>query len=227
MHRRGLRRGSAPWCRRCKIRDSRGMAFGGLFVTDLERVGGVEIFHAASFDKGLRHPVIRGGQEEAMVEPDVERAGREFAVPVRRRVAKAEVPFANDRGGIARALKDPRQGLGARLNDSRAVRRRDACAFLPEGIRACEQRKARGCAGGRGGITAGKPDPVARELVNGRRLHRLGTVGRHVPITEVVGHDDDNVRPLRRIGRPEGKQREGNEQVFHGASECWREPGVL
>jgi len=138
------------------------MVIGRFLVADPQRIGGVEVLHATALDERLRHAVVCGGQEEAMVEANVKRARPQLAVPVRRGIAEAEVPFADGGRGVARALEHSGQGLGAGLDDGRAVRRRDAGALLPEGVRAREQREARGRAGGRAAIAAGEAHAPSR-----------------------------------------------------------------
>ena len=73
----------------------------GLLVADPDRVGRVEADDAAVLDVDARHAVAGGGDEEAVVEADVERAGRDVAVPVEVARAQPEVPLADDAGRVA------------------------------------------------------------------------------------------------------------------------------
>src|SRR3546814_8118908 len=50
-------------------------------VIDADRVGGVEVHDAAILDQHRRHAVERRGHEIAIVEADIERPGRDRAVP--------------------------------------------------------------------------------------------------------------------------------------------------
>src|SRR3546814_14872879 len=65
-------------------------------VIDADRVGGVEVHDAAILDQHRRHAVERRGHEIAIVEADIERPGRDRAVPVDLAVAEAQMPFAAD-----------------------------------------------------------------------------------------------------------------------------------
>ena len=80
----------------------------GSLVADLDGIVGIEADDAVVLDVDARHAVARGRDDEAVVEADFERAGLDLAVPIGLAVAEAEVPFADDAGGVAGLLQDRR-----------------------------------------------------------------------------------------------------------------------
>ena len=80
-------------------------------VVDFERVGRVEADDAPALNEDGRHAVVGRGHDERLVKSDVERAARDLAVPVDglARLAEAEVPLADDRGGVAGGLERRRR----------------------------------------------------------------------------------------------------------------------
>src|SRR5690606_12301020 len=64
------------------MRQPRRMILARFFRTDPQRIGGIEIANAVILDEHLRDTIVRRRQQEAVVEPDLQRPRLEFAVPV-------------------------------------------------------------------------------------------------------------------------------------------------
>jgi len=197
----------------------------GPAVAHPERIGGVEPAHVPVLDEHRRDAVVGGGQHEAVVEAVLERAWREPAVPVGPDAGRpqAEVPLADDRRRVARPPEQGGERGGAGRDDAGRVRRRDPGAAAPEGVDPRQQREPRRRAGRGGTVAAREAVALAGEPVDAGRPHPRGAVARHVPPAEVVGHDEDDVRPLRGrpVGGPAGRRGEAGR---HGGQPCDHRP---
>ena len=80
----------------------------------MDRVVGIEADHAVVLDVDAGHAVAGGGDDEGVVEADLERAGLDLAVPVEVAGAQAEVPFADDAGAVAGLLAAWREACSGR-----------------------------------------------------------------------------------------------------------------
>ena len=145
----------------------------------------------------LRHAIVSRRQQKIVIKPNLARSGLKFAIPVRSiRSAQAEVPFADHCRFVAGFFEQARQRLRPRLDYRRAIGRRDAGARLAKGVLAREERKASRRARGGRAITAGKPNAALGQFVDMRRLQilRLRAVTAQIAITQIIGHDNDDVR---------------------------------
>ncbi len=91
--------------------------------------------------------------------------------------------------------EDARQRRPARLDDQRSVAGQDAGARLAPRIFAGEHRVAGRRAGGGRRMCVGETDAFARQPIDVRRLDARGAVGGDIAVAEIVGVDQDDVRP--------------------------------
>ena len=209
---------------RFAVRLAGGMVTGGFFVTDPERIFRVEIQHAVVLHVDLRDAVVRGGQEEIVIEAELARTGRDDAVPIGAFAfgTETEVPFADDRGFVAGGFGDVGDRKCVRRDDEVAVGRGHAGAFAPEGIATGEKRVACRRAGGSGAVTAREPQSFSGEAVDVRRLERGSTIGGDVAVPEVIGHDDNDIRFLSGEKRRESGEENDNDGAHGTKSEGLR-----
>ena len=115
-------------------------------------------------------------------------------------VLVAEVVLAELAGGVAHALERGRDRHGLRRNaDRRAGLADRGHAGADRQLAGDEVGAARRAA--RLGVVVGEQHALGGELVEVRRPpgHHAAVVGADVPHADVVAHDDDDVRPLRRL----------------------------
>ena len=74
-----------------------------------------------------------------MIKANLQRPRLQLAIPIRLGIAQTKMPLTNDCCGIARFFQDRRQGLRARLDQRRTIRRSHARALLAKGERPGEQ----------------------------------------------------------------------------------------
>ena len=86
-------------------------------VVELDRVGRVEIDDAVVFDPDTRDAVAGGGDDPRVVEPDLQRAGFDVVVVIGGRGAEAEMPFADDAGGVAGAFQQRGDGRAVGVDE--------------------------------------------------------------------------------------------------------------
>ena len=107
----------------------------GVFVTNGEGIGGVEVEDMVVFDIDTGNTIICIWKQKAIVEADFQWAGFDAAVPVGSGWrAKAQVPFTDDGGGIAGLLEERWESDSARLNQGGGVDAADAGSFLAKGV---------------------------------------------------------------------------------------------
>ena len=114
--------------------------------------------------------------------------------------------------------EDARQRRPARLDDQRGVAGQDAGARLAPRIFAGEHRVAGRRAGGGRRMRVGETDAFARQPIDVRRLDARGAVGGDVAVAEVVGVDQDDVRPglgCRHRGRERRQRGCGKDSRCH------------
>ncbi len=183
------------------------------FVADGERVGGVEVENAVVFNVDLGHAVVGGGEDEGLVEADFEGAGLELAIPIGLFVAEAEVPFADDSGAVSGGLEERWEGGGAGADDGGTIGRGDAGALLAEGVGAGEEGETSGRAGGGRGVTAGEALALGGEFVDVGGFESGVAVTGDIAVTEIIGHDDDDVGfPHLGVGDDGERQEENAEK---------------
>ena len=90
-------------------------------VADADGILGIEICNATILDKDAGHAIAGGGDQEGVIETEVEGPGLDFAVPIRMAGSQAEMPFADCRRRVAAALQHGRDGGSARFDDERRV----------------------------------------------------------------------------------------------------------
>ena len=158
-----------------------------------------------------------------VIETKFERSGFELlGVIDPRRGAVAEMPFADEAGGVAVLLQE-RGDRGARrldeewiegVGDATVIERRAPT------VAACDERVARRRANRRRRIGIGETSPFARETVEVGRLNErgIGAVGTKAPVAEVIGEDDEDVGRERSGRQGEGKASDGEcgEDADHG-----------
>ena len=200
----------------------------------VERTGGRH-GHAVTIDEGV-NPIGRGaarGAEECL-KPVVHRPTFDAATEVdalhfiqfsrvnrfARLVAErqAHMPFADRSGGVALRLQHRRQRQATRSDQGRSAGTLEHRAAIRHAKRhlASHQTVARGRADRGGTVRIGEAHPVAREPVEMRRGDlRLGVVAAHIPVTEVVSEDEQDVGFLSRAcGRKCCTEGDNNEREF-------------
>ena len=163
-------------------------------VTDRDRICRIEPDHAAVFDVNGGHAIAGRSHDERIVEADVVRRRRDFAVPVRPACGpETEVPLADDACRVACAPQQRGQRGPTGLDDQRRIARQDTGARLAERILAGQQRVARRCAGRRRGMRIGETQSGLRQAVDVRGADGLGAVRGNVAVSQVIGVNDDDV----------------------------------
>ncbi len=171
-----------------------GVVGGGFFTADPEWVERVEVQDCFIFHVDLGYPVIGGGEEEGVIEADLEGARGEGAVPVGAGgVAQAEVPFTDDGGLVSGIFEEGGEGGRSGLDDSGAIGGCYAGVILAEGVGAGEEGEAGGGAGGGGAVSAGEAEAFGGEAIDIWGVDVGGAVAGHIAIAQVIGHDDDDV----------------------------------
>ena len=154
---------------------------------------GIQPHHAAILDVDARHAVARGGNDEGVIEAHFERAGLDFAVPVRFAVAQAQVPLSHAPGGVARLLEHGRERRAARLDDQGGVAGQNPGAGFAERVFPGHERVARRRAGGRRRMAVGEAHAARRQPVHVGSLHARGAVAAKIAVADIVGQDHHDV----------------------------------
>ena len=115
-----------------------------------------------------------------------------------------QVPFADIGHLIAGALEHFTQGEGVFVQGNAfpfVVAEIAGVAAHGDAGRAFarEQHSPGGCASGVAGVEVGELHAHARQLVQFRGFDDLLPVGTQFPIAQIIGHQKENVRPLRRL----------------------------
>ena len=183
-------------------------------VTHADGVGGIQADDAVIFHIHARHTVAGRGHEEGVVEANLERAGRDLAVPIRPAcAAETEVPFTDDAGFVSGGFQKRGKCGRARRDAERRIARCDGrTRLLPPRVAAREECAPSGRAGGRGRVGIGEAATVLRELVENGRLHEFRAVATEVAVADVVSEDENDVRFFRRDSRDADGENEGDER---------------
>ena len=148
----------------------------------------------------------------------------------------AQVPFADQRGAVAGFFEQRRQrGMFGRQADvacgpGERFFQADGQAVL---VASGDERDAGGGADGGVGVGLGEADAFGGEVVEDGRAVVWAAVAGEVGEAEVVGHDEDDVRPRARWGRPrfrcegEGRRSERGEGLAAGEAERLHKAGTL
>ena len=91
-----------------------------MLVADRQRIGLGQPAHAISLYIRARHAIGRCGNDERIIEPDVQRPRRDPLVPVERAGAQPQVPLAHARSRVPRAAEHLRKRDGSRTDDQGA-----------------------------------------------------------------------------------------------------------
>src|SRR5215813_2631798 len=119
----------------------------------------------------------------------------------------AEMPFAEDPGGVPGFLKLPREtdlcvrGESVVAGAGSGNDFGDAAALL---IASGHQPRAGGTTNGPAGMEIGEADAARGEAVEIRRPNVGVAVAAHVAVAEIVGENQQNVRPARGSGQRGG-----------------------
>jgi hypothetical protein len=111
-------------------------------------------------------------------------------------IVRAEVPLADEAGGVAERAQDLGEGLlGGGQTDGGILRAPGEGALVAEalGIAAGDQAGAVGRAVGVGDVGAGKDHAAGGDAVEPGGGDFLGAVEADVAVAELVGEDDDDV----------------------------------
>lgn len=166
----------------------------GFFIADPKGVEGVEVEDGFIFHVDLGDAVVGGGEEEGVIEADLEGARGERAVPVRAGgVTEAEVPFSDDGGLVSGLFEEGGERGGSGLDDGGAIGGCDAGVILAEGVGAGEEGESGGGAGGGGAIATGEAEAFGGEAVDIGCKDVGGAVAGDIAVAEVIGHDDDDI----------------------------------
>ena len=134
----------------------------------------------------------------------------------------SEMPFADEPRGVSPVLEELRQGTSRGLETAYEVRRPGAERRLELEallVAACDEARAGRGAGRAVRVEVGETHSLADEPVDVRRAEVGAAVAREVAVAHVVGHDEDDVGPARRLLRVrEGGQR--GERTAEQAGEC-------
>jgi hypothetical protein len=159
---------------------------------------GTQAEDAVVFDEDAGDVVVILRDCELVIETELERAGFQFFRVVDARFdAVAEMPFADEAGGVAVLLQQRGDGRAGGLDeewvegvgDATVIERRaPAVAAGDEGV-------ARGRADGGGRVGVRETPALAREAIEIRCADecRIGAVGTEAAVAVVVGEDDDDV----------------------------------
>ena len=131
-----------------------------------------------------------------------------FRLPFGAHLAKA--PLADERGGVAGLLQHAGHGHVARRQRlCRVVARAGIAAHAGvTHVPAGHEHAARRRADSRPGVELREADPLGRQPIEVRRLDDPLPVRTEIAVAEVVGQDEDDVRPRRGLrGRTCGGQR--------------------
>ncbi len=165
---------------------------GGLLFRETQRVGRIAFVDAGIFDEDERRLRVGVGQAEVVVEPGVQRAGSDFAVPervvIRLTRSPAEVPFSKRGGVVAVVLEDLREEdfvLGEIQGWLGAL----GTPVVAPGKNAI----ARGLADGGRRMGVGELHSLGGEFVDVRRLEQRRSVAADIPVAEVVCEHEDEV----------------------------------
>ena len=168
-----------------------------LRITHPQRVGRIEVLDDVILDDHLRHTVVGGGEQEAVVEAVFVGPWHEPAIPVGPRTffAQSEVPLADHGSGVSGVFEHRGEGRPVRLDDGGRVGGCDPGAWPPKRILPGEE----GIAGRRAGrcraVATRETNSLTGEAVDVGCLHRGCPVARHIPPAEIIGHDHDHVGP--------------------------------
>ena len=110
-----------------------GFAGERVVVIHADRVFRVQVDDAAVLHEDARHAVAGGRENEGVVETDVERTGRDLAIPIEVAGAQAEMPLADHAGAVAGLFQHGGERVAAGLDDQRRVAR--AGRRCPDGAR--------------------------------------------------------------------------------------------
>ena len=169
-----------------------------LLIRHLDGCRRVVVSHTPILDEDAGHTVGRRCHDVALVESKVGRALVEQSVPVLRSglAAQSQMPFADGRRPVASLPKHVSECELLRADDHPCIPSRHISALPPEGILPREQSVARRRARRGAGVGVGEAHATCRQPVDARCLHLRGTVARQVAIPQVVGNDEDHVRPF-------------------------------
>ena len=184
-----------------------------LAVTDPDRVARVEADDVVAPDEHAGHAVAGRRHDEGVVEADLQRARLDRAVPVDRAGPQPEVPLADDPRRVARPLQHRGQGLAPRLDDEGGVAGEDARPLPSPGVFARQQGVAGRRAGRRRRVRVGEPQALPRQPVDVRRADPRRPVTPDVAVAQVVGIDEDDVRPLGGGRQARGQDRHEREDA--------------
>ena len=172
-----------------------------------------------------RDAIAGGGDDEAVIEADLQWTRLDRAVPVDVSGAQPEVPFSNACRRIACTAENARNGHRAGIDNQCRVSGKDAGPALAPGILPCQQRIAAGGAGRGGRVGIGEAKPLPGQMIDVRRLHLGRAVAADISITQIIGDDDNDIRrrfvrlPARLRHQPRAAQGEcqktGNSESLH------------
>ena len=189
---------------------SGGFAGERLSVAHLDGCRSVVVGHPAVFDVNARHAVGCGRHDVVVVKTQVAGRAVKLSVPVLcgGLAAQSQVPFADGCGGVSRPVHEVGHGGLFRSDDHAGIACRHVRPGSAEGILPCEQGVARGGGGGGAGVHVGESHAVARQAVDRGSLDAGGTVARKVAISQVVGHEKNDIGFHVLCPRREGQEGE-------------------
>lgn len=169
--------------------------FERLAIAHLNGSRWVVVSHDAVLDEHTWHAIRRGGHEIRVIETQIARSGSKRSVPILLAclVAQAEMPLSYGSRSIAATLEKVGHGELLGLDNHCRIARSHIGVGTTPSIFAREQRVARWCTDRRHGMAVGEARTLLGQLVHVRRGHALSPVASKVAITEVVGHDKDDV----------------------------------
>src|SRR5690349_2937518 len=119
---------------------ARGLVVERAGVLDTNGILRVEPRDAMILHENTRHAISRSGDDERLVETDLERTRFDIAVPIEIPIAETDVPLADNAGPVAAITEHRGQRKFAWLDERRRVARQNTRSLLAKGILSREQR---------------------------------------------------------------------------------------